>query len=81
MLIALKGTNQILDSGGGKISKQFYVKEYIMNIIPNIRIYPPVSELKKKLSCFRDVIAYRIVISMADMSIFKSGTGKKRKLN
>lgn len=35
-----------------------------MNIIPNIQVYPSVSELKKKLSCFRDLIAYRIVISM-----------------
>ena len=26
--------------------------------------FPPVSDLKNKLSCFRDIIAYRIVISL-----------------
>ena len=27
-------------------------------------IYPPIAELKQRLGCFRDLIAYRIVISM-----------------
>ena len=41
-----------------------YVKEYIYEYYSEHQVYPPVSELKKKLSCFRDLIAYRIVISM-----------------
>lgn len=41
-----------------------YVMEYIYEYYSEHQVYPPVSELKKKLSCFRDLIAYRIVISM-----------------
>ena len=38
--------------------------EYIYEYYSEHQVYPSVSELKKKLSCFRDLIAYRIVISM-----------------
>ena len=41
-----------------------YVMEYIYEYYSEHQVYPSVSELKKKLSCFRDLIAYRIVISM-----------------
>lgn len=41
-----------------------YVVEYISDYYHEHGMYPPVPELKNKLSCFRDLIAYRIVISM-----------------
>lgn len=41
-----------------------YVVEYIYKYYTEHGTYPPITELKNKLSCFRDFIAYRIVISM-----------------
>lgn len=41
-----------------------YVVEYISDYYREQSTYPPLPELKNKLSCFRDLIAYRIVISM-----------------
>lgn len=41
-----------------------YIVEYISDYYREQRTYPPVSELKNKLNCFRDLIAYRIVISI-----------------
>lgn len=41
-----------------------YIVEYIYDYYMKNRKFPPVSDLKNKLSCFRDIIAYRIVISM-----------------
>ena len=41
-----------------------YIVEYIYNYYREKRVYPPLSELKNKLSCFRDFIAYRIVVCM-----------------
>lgn len=41
-----------------------YIVEYIYDYYMEHGTYPPVSELKAKLSCFRDFIAYRIVISL-----------------
>lgn len=41
-----------------------YVISYIYDYHHEHGVYPPVSELKNKLSCFRDLIAYRIVISL-----------------
>lgn len=41
-----------------------YIVEYIYDYYTKYGEYPPVSELKNRLSCFRDFIAYRIVISM-----------------
>ena len=41
-----------------------YVVEYIYDYYTEHGTYPPLAELKNKLSCFRDFIAYRIVISM-----------------
>lgn len=36
--------------------------EYIYNYYEEHGTYPAVADLKEKLSCFRDIIAYRIVI-------------------
>lgn len=41
-----------------------YIVEYIYDYYTKRGTYPPVSELKNKLSCFRDFIAYRIVLCM-----------------
>ncbi|MDO5292373.1 MAG: guanosine polyphosphate pyrophosphohydrolase [bacterium] len=41
-----------------------YIVEYIYNYYKEHGTYPTVAELKNKLNCFRDLIAYRIVISM-----------------
>lgn len=41
-----------------------YIVEYIYEYYEEHGSYPSVSELKEKLNCFRDFIAYRIVISL-----------------
>lgn len=41
-----------------------YIVEYIYDYYVEHGTYPTVSEIKNRLSCFRDFIAYRIVISM-----------------
>ena len=41
-----------------------YVVEYIYNYYTEHGLYPSLTELKNRLSCFRDFIAYRIVIAM-----------------
>ena len=41
-----------------------YIVEYIYNHYVTDQSYPPVGELIDRLNCFRDLIAYRIVISM-----------------
>lgn len=41
-----------------------YIVEYIYDYYVKNGTYPPITELKNRLSCFRDFIAYRIVISL-----------------
>lgn len=41
-----------------------YIVEYIYDYYKEHGTYPSVTELKNKLTCFRDLIAYRIVISL-----------------
>lgn len=41
-----------------------YIVEYIYDYYLEKGTYPSVSEMKERLNCFRDLIAYRIVISM-----------------
>ena len=41
-----------------------YIVEYIYDYHMEHGTYPSVSEIKNRLTCFRDLIAYRIVISM-----------------
>lgn len=41
-----------------------YIVEYISDYYNEHGTYPPLPDLKNRLSCFRDLIAYRIVISM-----------------
>lgn len=41
-----------------------YIVEYIYDYYKENGTYPAVEELKERLNCFRDLIAYRIVISL-----------------
>ena len=41
-----------------------YIVEYIYDCYMEKKTYPSISDLKQRLSCFRDLIAYRIVISL-----------------
>lgn len=41
-----------------------YIVEYIYNYYEEHGTYPAVADLKERLSCFRDIIAYRIVIAL-----------------
>lgn len=41
-----------------------YIVEYVYDYYKKYQEFPPVDKLKQKLVCFRDLIAYRIVISM-----------------
>lgn len=41
-----------------------YIVEYIYDYYIENKAYPSISELKQRLSCFRDLIAYRIVTSL-----------------
>ena len=41
-----------------------YIVEYIYDCYMEKKTYPSISDLKQRLSCFRDLIAYRIVICM-----------------
>ena len=41
-----------------------YIVEYIYDYYKENGAFPSVMELKEKLNCFRDLIAYRIVVSM-----------------
>lgn len=53
-----------------------YIVEYIYDYYTRNHTYPPLSELKNRLSCFRDFIAYRIVISLPGCHL-KPGQDKK----
>lgn len=41
-----------------------YIVEFIYDYYTKNNCYPSISELKNRLNCFRDLIAYRIVISV-----------------
>lgn len=41
-----------------------YIVEYIYDYYMKNKMFPQISKLKNRLSCFRDIIAYRIVISL-----------------
>ena len=43
-----------------------YVVEFIYDYYEEHGKYPSIAELKKRLSCFRDLIAYRIIIQFPD---------------
>lgn len=53
-----------------------YIVEYIYDYYKEKGSFPDLMELKQKLSCFRDLIAYRIVISMPKCHI-KEGESRE----
>lgn len=53
-----------------------YVAEYIYDYYKEKGAYPSVPEIKDQLTCFRDLIAYRIVISMPKCHI-KDGESRE----
>ena len=57
--------NDFLTAQSQKIREFYkYIVEYIYDYYKKHKSYPDIAELKEKLNCFRDLIAYRIVISM-----------------
>ena len=57
-----------------------YVVEYIYNYYTEHGLYPSLTELKNRLSCFRDFIAYRIVIAMPRCHLKCEGVREKEEL-
>ena len=57
-----------------------YVVEYIYNYYTEHGLYPSLTELKNRLSCFRDFIAYRIVIAMPRCHLKCEGDREKEEL-
>lgn len=53
-----------------------YIVEYVYDYYKTNGEFPPINKLKQKLSCFRDLIAYRIVISMPECHI-KEGENRR----
>lgn len=53
-----------------------YIVEYVYNYFKKNNAFPPIDNLKQRLSCFRDLIAYRIVISMPQCHI-KDGENRR----
>lgn len=53
-----------------------YIVEYVYDYYKKNGEFPPVDKLKQKLSCFRDLIAYRIVVSMPQCHI-KEGDDRR----
>ena len=54
-----------------------YVVEYIYDYYTKYHEYPSVPELKEKLNCFRDLIAYRVVISLPQCHL-KEGQDREK---
>lgn len=57
-----------------------YIVEYIYDYYEKYKGYPSVEELRERLSCFRDFIAYRIVLSLPRCHQEKEGSLKNEEL-
>lgn len=60
--IYFQGKNQVSIRAEEKFNG--YIVEFIYDYYEEYGEYPSVAELKKRLRCFRDLIAYRIIISV-----------------
>lgn len=58
-----------------------YIVEYIYDYYKAHGTYPAEQELKQKLNCFRDLIAYRIVISMPKCHLSEGESRENTELN
>ena len=57
-----------------------YIVEYIYDYYVQNGTYPSVTDIKDRLNCFRDLIAYRIVISMPQCHISNSEDREREEL-
>ena len=57
-----------------------YIVEYIYDCYTEHKAFPSISDLKQRLSCFRDLIAYRIVISLPKCYL-KPGNRSRRQIS
>lgn len=57
-----------------------YIVEYVYDYYKKNNSYPSVGELKNHLNCFRDLIAYRIVISLPKCHISKGEDLREKEL-
>ena len=57
-----------------------YIVEYIYDCYTEHKAFPSISDLKQRLSCFRDLIAYRIVQGPARLTIVELRPGIEREL-
>lgn len=57
-----------------------YIVEYISDYFNEHGTYPPVLELKNRLNCFRDLIAYRIVISLPKCHLKNGGDAETEEI-
>lgn len=58
-----------------------YIVEYVYDYYKKNNEFPPIDSLKQKLSCFRDLIAYRIVVSMPQCHIKEGEDRREIELN
>lgn len=58
-----------------------YIVEYIYDYYSQNGTYPSVPEIKERLNCFRDLIAYRIVISMPLCHLANNENGEAEELS
>ena len=57
-----------------------YIVEYIYDYYIENKAYPSISELQERLNCFRDLIAYRIVISMPKCHLKNPEDGEREEI-
>ncbi len=57
-----------------------YIVEYIYDYYEQHGTYPTTAQIKDRLSCFRDIIAYRIVISLPKCNADSEEERKKKEL-
>lgn len=57
-----------------------YIVEYIYGYYEKYGTYPSVAQLKQRLSCFRDLVAYRIVLAMPKCHLKPGQDIKKEEL-
>ena len=57
-----------------------YIPEYIYNYFKTNGKYPNETEIKSGMSCFRDLIAYRIVISLPQCHVQKNENPEEREI-
>lgn len=78
LAFTFKGRIKSLIRAEGKFNG--YVVEYIYNYYSKHGKYPSIPELKNSLQCFRDLIAYRIVISLPKCHLMEGQNREEEEL-